>query len=325
LRDDLGIDSDREGIEAADPGKDLGRSVPLGPPCDWEVGGDGDLVYWAFLDSICTHHPIRPWLIVEEAESAIGPVRFCLPRLAPECRWADRESYEAWERASWEGATEPIAAVLELEEAVAALPDSPTRPRWADRERLLALVLRADIGGRTTSEILAENGEADLAGDPARTLRRQIRRGRDLMAALGVLPWAALDLNADPRLRSDWWRRPGFAEALLRWRADATDLSWRAARGCPPAPDPDRDAASLVRRSLWVGADPRALALARSRLRASARLSGGDVENWLKGLIAYPHQSEECRADLVYRADAEGSAAELRAIWAEVHERTLPG
>jgi hypothetical protein len=274
---------------------------------------------------ICAHHPVRPWLIVEEAESAIGPVRFCLPRVAPEAGFTDRESYEAWERATWEGQTEPLVAAPTLEEAFAALPASPTRPRWADRERLLALVLQADLAGRTTSEILAESGEVDLAGEPARTLRRQIRRGRDLMATLGVLPWAVLDLNADPALRREWWRRPGFAEGLLRWRGDATDLSWRAARERPPTPDPARDAASLARRSLWVSADSRALALARSRLRASARVYGSDVDDWLKTLIAHSHQSEEWRADLVLRADAEGSAAELRAIWAQVHEPALPG
>jgi hypothetical protein len=291
----------------------------------WEPAGDGEFVYWAFLEKVCGHHPIRPWLIVEETPSALGPIRFALPRLAPESGWADSEAYDAWEKATWQGTAEPLAAALTLEQAVARLAKSPTRPRWADRERLLTLALRADIAGRSTSDILAEDGEAELAGDPARSLRKQIRRARELLAALGVLPWAVLDLNAHRAVRHEWWRQPAFAEGLLRWRGNATDLSWRAARDSPRASDPAREAASLLRRSLWISTDPRAVALARSRLRRSARMFTGDVEEWLKGLIAFAHQNSDGRTDLVRQADADGSASELRAIWAESHEHALSG
>jgi len=297
-------------------GPDLGSCVPLDPPWAWEDTGDGEFVFWAFLEEVCRHHADRPWLIVEESPSSLGPVRFVLPRLAPECGWPDAEAYRKWEEATWGEGAETIVGALSLEQAVDRLPRSPTRPRWADSEHIVALAMRADIHGRSAVDIAAEDGDDQLAGDPVRTIRKQIARGRQLLAEIGVLPWAILDLQTQPDLRHEWWRQPAFAEGLRSWRGDATNLSWRRARELTLPTDPARDAAGLVLRSPWVTTDPRTLPLAQSRLRRSAQEFSGDVEDWLRNLIAFSHQTRECREDLVRRADADGSASELRSIWA---------
>lgn len=289
--------------------------VPDGPPSGWEEAADGDLLYWAFLDQV-TDKPVRPRLVVEEAGSAIGPVRFAVPRLVPEAGWVDARDYRAWEEATWRGEVTRIPAVVTVEEAAARLPRAPTRPRWSEPSRLVSATVRADLRDMTSTEILREDGEEELAGEPARGVRLRIQRGRDLLAAIGALPWVVTEEAGRGGTRGRWWRQAALGPALRRWRSDATNLSWRRPREEGVVEhDPVREAAAFLQRAPWTSPGPREMALARTRVRGSAIAFEGSCAEWLESLLAYPHQSPQTRRDLVRRADEQGAADELRRVW----------
>jgi hypothetical protein len=298
------------------PGTDLGRFVPAENPAEWPRAYGEELLHWKFLDEVSAK-PVRPWLVIEETSSSLGVVRFAVPRLAPEAGWADRDAYCAWEESTWRGETTPIAATLSVDEAAARLPRSRTRPRWASRDRLISLAVRADFEGKSSAAIVEEDGEGELRGERTRSVRRQAQGAREFLAAVGALPWAAFEDGDLHHCSGPWWRAPQFEQGLAAWRSDGTDLSWRHGRENGPEPDPVREAASVILRAPWVSPDPGVAVAARAILAASASDFEGSIERWLDGLIAYPHQSTECRQDLVRRSDENGSAAELRAIWRE--------
>lgn len=303
---------------ARKPGTDLARFVPAEDPAEWPRAYGEELLHWKFLDEVSAK-TVRPWLVIEETPSSLGAVRFAVPRLAPEAGWPDRDAYCAWEESTWRGETIPVAAALSVEEAAARLTPSRTRPRWASRERLVSLAVRADFEGKSSAAIVEEDGDSELRGERTRSVRKQTQRAREFLAAVGALPWAAFgdgDLN---RCSGPWWTAPQFERGLAAWRSDATDLSWRQGRETGPEPDPVREAASVILRAPWVSPDPGVAVAARAILVASASDFEGSVERWLENLIAYPHQSAECRQDLVMRTDQDGRAAELRAIWREAH------
>jgi hypothetical protein len=272
-----------------------------------------EVVYWAFLDAI-SDKPSRPWLIVREQRSSIGPVRFVVPRLVPEAGWVDSRTYAAWEEAAWRGEVVSIPAVVDVADAAAELPRGRTRPRWIDPRRLVSVAVRADLDGMSSTEIVREDGEEHLRGDRARTVRKEIQRGRALLAAVGALPWVAIE--AAPKAGSaPWWETDALGPSLGQWRRDATNLSWRRGREAAPPDDPARVAAGMLQRAPWRAPAPEELALARGRLSESAARFEGSRQEWLEYLVAYPHQTPECRRDLADRAKADGSATELNEIW----------
>lgn len=296
------------------PGKDLCGFVPAGHPRDWVLAGKDEVVYWAFLDEI-SDKPVRPWLVVREEGSAIGTIRIVVPRLVPQAGWVDARDYSSWEEAVWHGETAPsIPSVVTIADLAAELPRSPTRPRWSNPERLVSVALRADVLGMSSSEIVEEDEEDALAGERVRGVRKEIERGRRLLAAVGALPWVGMDGPTKVLSRS-WWTTAGFRRSLGCWRHDATNLSWRRGRESGPPDDPAREAAGLVGMAPWRTPSDAAMALARGRLTESASTFDGSLQEWLEQLIAYPHQSKECRQDLVQRAEMDGSASELHAIW----------
>ena len=313
-RENAVIDSDPAHEEPQIPGTDLGGFVPGGYPADWDRVARDEVVYWAFLDDVCDK-PIRPWLIVQEESSAIGSVRFVVPRLVPEAGWVDSQTYADWEEAAWRGEVASIPSVVGIAEGAAELPRGRTRPRWSDPERLVSVALRADLLGMSSTEILREDAEESPRGDRARGVRKEIERGRDLLAAVGALPWVAMKEGPTSAASAPWWRTTTFGQTLGRWRHDATNLSWRRAREEGPPDDPAREAASLLLRAPWRPPAQGELAPATGRLRESASRFQGSRQEWLECLIAYPHQSAECRQDLVHRAEQDGSAIELIGIW----------
>ena len=296
------------------PGTDLGGFVPAGQPSDWDWAARDEVVYWAFLDAVCDK-PHRPLLIVQQEDSSIGPVRFAVPRLVPEAGWVDSQTYTAWEEAAWRGEVASIPSVVGITERAAALPRSRTRPRWSDPERLVSVALRADLLGMNSTEILREDSEESLRGDRARGVRKEIERGRDLLTAVGALPWVAMGGRPTRAASAPWWRTTTFGQSLGQWRRDATNLSWRRAREEGPPDDPAREAAGLLLRAPWQAPARGELALARGRLRESASRFQGSRQEWLERLIAYPHQTAECRQDLAHRVEQDGSAIELIGIW----------
>lgn len=299
------------------PPIDLTGLVPSGPPVDWPLKSRGDFVYWAFLDDV-SDHPVRPWLIVEETESAVGTVRFAIPRRAPEADWPDRDAYFAWEEEAWKGeTTTSIPELLSVDDAADALPKGRTRPRWANRQRLVSVALRADFQGKSAAAIVKDDGEDCLKGERRRSVHKEIQRAREFLAALGALPWVALNGGAPNERRTDWWKDHRFADELVEWRHDAADLSWRASREMGPIVDPVRDAAQLILRAPWIPPDARTAALARARLTSDAQRFPGACDEWLERLVGHAHQTPECRRDLVQRADRDGSSAALRDIWSE--------
>jgi hypothetical protein len=299
------------------PGKDLGGFVPAGHPSAWDRAARDEVVYWAFLDAVCDK-PLRPWLIVREEPSAIGSVRFAVPRLAPEAGWIDSQTYKAWEEAAWRGKAVSIPSAVGIAEGAGKLPRGPTRPRWSDPERLVSVAVRADLFGMSSDKIVSEDGEDSLMGERARGVRYEIQRGRDLLAAIGALPWVAMDKPV--RASAPWWNSKAFGRSLGRSRRDATNLSWRRREMGPPD-DPAREAAGLLLRAPWQPPSAGEAALARGRLKESASDFEGSRQEWLERLIAYPHQTAECRQDLVHRAEEDGSATALINIWSACRGR----
>ena len=293
------------------PGKDLGGFVPAGHPCDWDLAGRDEVVYWAFLDAVCDK-PLRPWLVVGEERSAHGTVKFAVPRLAPEAGWIDSHALKEWEEEAWRGEVVSIPSAIGITEGAAKLPPAPTRPRWSDPERLVNVAVRADLSGMSSEKIVSEDGEDSLMGERARGVRYEIQRGRDLLAAMGALPWVAMDKPV--RASAPWWSSEAFGRSLGRWRRDATNLSWRRQAMGPPD-DPAREAAGLLLRAPWRPHSTGEAALARGRLKESASDFEGSRQEWLEHLIAYPHQTAECRQDLVHRAEQDGSATALIDVW----------
>jgi hypothetical protein len=270
---------------------------------------------WAFLDHIAEHR-IRPWLILEERQSPIGGVPLAVPRLVPEAGWKDSTAYGAWVEATWRDETTPIPAVVTVEQAARTLPASPTKPRWRNSERLVSVAIRADLEGMSAATIMRADGEASLAGDRARGVRKEIENARRFLAALGALPWAAFPAGRLPPRSTDWWRTTAFARGLANWRRDAARLSWRYAREPNADVDRTRQAAHMMLRAPWVPPVERAAVLAEALLKASAQDFEGTCDDWLEQFIAFPHQTPKCRRDLVQMADGNGSTDQLRAIWA---------
>lgn len=321
------MDSRENGVIASDPaheqlqvpGTDLGGLVPAGSPPGWDRRATGEIVHWSFLDAVCDK-PVRPWLVVSEESSSIGPVRFAVPRLVPEAGWIDSRAYRVWEEMTWRGGNSSLPAVVDIAEGAAGLARGRTRPRWSDPARLAGVAIRADLLGMSSAEIVREDGEDSLAGDRARGVRKEIGRGRELLAALGALPWAAVD-GPTVVAAGSWWRTSAFGRSLGLWRRDATNLSWRRARETGPPDDPAREAGGLLLRAPWRPPPSGAAILARGRLQESALGFEGSCQEWLEALIAYPHQSAECRQDLVHRAEENGSATALIGIWSACRDR----
>ncbi|HEY3836753.1 MAG TPA: hypothetical protein VGL72_09280, partial [Bryobacteraceae bacterium] len=134
------MDRDAGNEDLQVPGKDLGGFVPAGHPSDWDRAARDEVVYWAFLDAVCDK-AVRPWLIVREEASAIGSVRFAVPRLTPEAGWIDWQAYEASEEAAWRGEVVSIPSAVGITEGAAKLPRGPTRPRWSDPGRLVSVAV----------------------------------------------------------------------------------------------------------------------------------------------------------------------------------------
>jgi hypothetical protein len=306
---------DLEPAGADKPGNDLEGSVPDGRPSQWPDTLFDTVVSWAFLGAIVEHHRVRPWLVLEQRPSGMGPVSFVVPRLVPEAGWHDSLAYRAWLESASRADSTPLPSVLTVAEAAEQLPPSPTRPRWANQERLVNVAVRADLVGRSSAQIVEEDGEANLPSDRARAVRKEIASARAFLATLKALPWAAFDEGRLATHGSHWWTDRRFTEGLALWRADATNLSWRHARESGPATDPVREAATVLMREPWRPGHPLVLTHARGLLDASAREFQGTCQSWLEGFIGSPQQTAECRADLVHRADMNGSTAELRSIW----------
>jgi hypothetical protein len=221
-----------------------------------------------------------------------------------------------------EGETSPLPSLLRIDDAAERLPRSPTRPRWQNRQRLLSVAIRADFHNQSAAEIVEEDGEADLLGDRRRGVHKEIQRSREFLAALGALPWAAFDRGAIGR-RDHWCSSSQMADALADWRHDSANLSWREPRERGPVTDPARDAANAILLAPWKRPDERMVALATGRLSVAARSFSGTCDEWLEGLIGYPHQTLECRRDLVERADHDGSGTALRDIWSKARFRRI--
>jgi hypothetical protein len=307
--------SDVEASGSVALGQDLGRSVPEGCPPDWPEVLFETVVSWAFLAGVVEHHRVRSWLILEQRPSSMGTVSFAVPRLVPGSGWRDSVAYKDWVESAWRGDSTPIPSVLTVAEAAERLPPSPTRPRWANHDRLVSVAVRADFLGRSSAQIVKEDGEADLPSDRTRAVRKEIASAREFLATLGALPWAAFGGERLETRGSPWWTDGRFLEGLALWRGHVADLSWRAVREGGPEIDPVRAAAGLLMREPWSAGDPLALTHARGLLQASAQVFEGTCQSWLEGFIGSPGQTAECRADLVHRANMNGSTAELREIW----------
>jgi hypothetical protein len=302
--------------DGREPGHDLVGFVPDGRPSEWRLALIDGVVSWDFLVGLTEHQKVRPWLVLAHHRSLMGPVGFAVPRLAPESGWEDLEAYQNWRQASWTADYVPLPPVVTVAEAALAIPRSPTRPRWANPERLVDLAIRSDLKGHSSARIVADDGESDLPTDRARGVRKELTSARGFLAAIGALPWAAFDSGPAMTPRRHWWEDARFMTALASWRRDATNLSWRAAQEQGPAADPAREAATTIRRSSWgVATDDVVLAHARGVITASANEFAGTIQQWLESLIGFPGQTPECHADLVYRSDLDGSARELRELW----------
>ncbi len=306
---------DIERVAADEPGHDLKGLVPAGRPSQWPHCLFDTVVSWAFLGGIVEHHAVRPWLVLEQRLSSMGTISFPVPRLVPESGWRDSLDYHAWVKLTWRGDSTPLASVLTVAEAAERLPPSPTRPRWANPERLASVGVRADLLGRSSAQIVKEDGEADLPSDRARAVRKEIANARVFLATLRALPWASFDEGQLAPRGCHWWEEARFTEGLGLWRRDATNLSWRHNREHGPETHTVREAAALLMREPWRPGHPLVLTHARGLVDTSAREFEGTCQSWLEGFIGWPQQIAECRADLVKRADMNGSTAELRSIW----------
>jgi hypothetical protein len=89
------------------------------------------------------------------------------------------------------------------------------RPRLQDRdpERVRYVAWRVDVRGSSRRQVAR-----DLYGDggDASRLRvgRELKAGRALLHAEGVLPWAAWPAD---KLPAEWWREERFWRAVNRW------------------------------------------------------------------------------------------------------------
>jgi hypothetical protein len=169
---------DLEPAGADKPANDLEGSVPDGRPSQWPDTLFDTVVSWAFLGAIVEHHRVRPWLVLEQRPSGMGPVSFVVPRLVPEAGWHDSLAYRAWLESASRADSTPLPSVLTVAEAAEQLPPSPTRPRWANQERLVNVAVRADLVGRSSAQIVEEDGEANLPSDRARAVRKEIASAR---------------------------------------------------------------------------------------------------------------------------------------------------
>jgi hypothetical protein len=98
---------------------------------------------------------------------------------------------------------------------------------------LLDLSSRLEL---TDHLLVAPAGTALADGDP-RSARRYLSRGRSLLGALGVWPWAHV---ADWRRTRQWWRDETVQRALISWydrawmdAAHRLAACYRARRGTP--------------------------------------------------------------------------------------------
>jgi hypothetical protein len=317
------------------PGRDLGESVPGATPAAWLLAAVGSVVAWEFVVSHVRGAQQRrfPWLVLERRDTRLEEVLFAVPRLAPEARWVDHGAYQRWEESIWQNTVEPIKEIYDVDELQArTIPRSPTRPRFADTGRLLMVARACDLEGLTTSQVVGRDGMSDAINvdNLARTVRGERRRGRELLHALGALPWAAFSVGTLPQ---DWWETAAFRNALAEWDSDAYRLWWRASREAGPAVALDREAADLLRRDArlrWCGiedgvvtsADPVMRAAAKGRLIEAARAAKGTLDEWLASLIGFAGQTEECVAELVADADMAGELDELREAWMAARAET---
>jgi hypothetical protein len=106
-------------------------------------------------------------------------------------------------------------------------------PRVAENPSLcIAAAWLKDYRGLTFAGV---ERELELVGDAkrtySRTVERYVRDGRLTLQLLGILPWAAWDLQTfRERALREWWRRPHFLDALETWalecRAAKRQRSW---------------------------------------------------------------------------------------------------
>lgn len=126
-------------------------------------------------------------------------------------------TYQAWLESTWREGAVTLPLVLAVAEAAAQLPRGPTRPRWANPDRLVSVAVRRDLRGLSSTEIVAEDHGAELPTDRARA-RKEIASARAFLAELGALPWATLDNGRLPRRGTAWWP------------TSASSPDWRLAR-----------------------------------------------------------------------------------------------
>jgi hypothetical protein len=128
LAKNLVIGPDLARFDSDSPGTNLGSFVPPGHPLERDLTARDEVVYWDFLDDVSIK-PSRPWLIVQEQSSSIGPVKFVVPRLVPKAGWVDSRTYAAWEEAAWRGEVASIPPVVDAADVAAEFPRGRTRPR----------------------------------------------------------------------------------------------------------------------------------------------------------------------------------------------------
>jgi len=200
--------------------------VPSGPPTDWGLAAFYGLIVWGFLvePDPHQHEQSPPWLVIDTQPGPLGAERFAVPRLVPQCEWADEAAGEPWHESAWNGEAVPLTGTQTIVEVLDVEPIARGRrpnPPYV-LQRRIAITLERDLQGRSMPDIARDhklNPDDKVGAD--RLARRFGQKGRKLLSEHGGLPWAAF---ADGRLPRHWWQTAQFADALDRWHMHGSQL-----------------------------------------------------------------------------------------------------
>ena len=292
------------------PSHDASISIPATPPSHWALRTFDGLIVWGFLIEPDPRERGErpPWLVVAEQPGVLGMEKLAVPRLMPECEWETEASADAWHRRAFDGSATPVRCE---ESAIESYLQGPSaRGRRISRKNPVEVAVGHDLRCRTVPDIVERRvprdpdfHELEERGLPRghleelrnrskrkrenerRNVYRDLQTGRELLAALGAVPWVAFERG---RLPNGWWHDGRFFDALVRWHRHSVQLGYRAMWEEPPqllSPGERAVYVLLASRADGNALRPETMALVRAALEDDARATDAFTEDqWVARL-----------------------------------------